>query len=56
VLDGLFEGKLTHAKWAALAKCSVDSALRDINDLLASGVLRRLAGGGRSTRYELRIK
>ena len=53
LLDGVFEGKLTNAKWAALAKCSPDTALRDINDLLARGVLRRLEGGGRSTGYEL---
>ncbi len=52
LLDG-FEGKLTNAKWAALAKCSPDTALRDINDLLARGVLHKLAGGGRSTGYGL---
>ena len=52
VLDG-FEGKLTNAKWAALGKCSADTALRDINDLLARSVLRRLEGRGRSTGYEL---
>lgn len=52
VLDGM-EGKLTNAKWAALGKCSADTALRDINDLLARGVLRRLEGGGRSTGYVL---
>nr|WP_295782376.1 Fic family protein [Rhodoferax sp.] len=52
VLDG-FEGKLSNAKWAALGKCSADTALRDINDLLARGVLRRLEGGGRSTGYVL---
>jgi Fic family protein len=52
VLDG-FEGKLTNAKWAALGKCSANTALRDINDLLAHGVLRKLEGGGRSTGYEL---
>ena len=55
VLDG-FEGKLTNAKWAALGKCSADTALRDINDLLARGVLRKLEGGGRSTGYELITK
>ena len=55
VLDG-FEGKLTNAKWAALGKCSADTALRDINDLLARGVLRKLEGGGRSTGYELCVK
>jgi Fic family protein len=52
LLDG-FDGKLTSSKWAAIAKCSPDTALRDINDLLARGVLRRMEGGGRSTGYEL---
>ena len=55
VLDG-FEGKLTNAKWAAWADCSADTALRDINDLLARGVLRKLEGGGRSTGYALCVK
>lgn len=45
--------KLTNAKWAAIARCSADTALRDINDLLARGVLRKLEGGGRSTGYML---
>ncbi len=52
VLDGM-EGKLTNARWAAIGKCSADTALRDINDLQARGVLRRLEGGGRSTGYAL---
>ena len=52
LLDG-FEGKLTSSKWAALTKCSPDTALRDINDLLARGVLRKTEGGGRSTGYAL---
>ncbi|NDP40306.1 MAG: Fic family protein [Rhodoferax sp.] len=52
LLDG-FQGKLTTAKWAAIAKCSTDTALRDISELLARGVLRKLEGGGRSTGYEL---
>lgn len=52
LLDG-FDGKLNSGKWAAVAKCSSDTALRDINDLLARGVLRRAPGGGRSTNYEL---
>lgn len=52
LLDG-FDGKLTSSKWAAIAKCSPDTALRDINDLLARGVLRKTEGGGRSTAYEL---
>ena len=55
VLDG-FEGKLSNARWAALGKCSADTALRDINDLLARGVLRKLEGGGRSTGYALCAK
>lgn len=52
LLDG-FDGKLTSSKWAAIAKCSPDTALRDINDLLARGVLRKADGGGRSSSYEL---
>jgi len=52
LLDG-FDGKLTSSKWAAISKCSADTALRDINELLARGVLRKTAGGGRSTGYEL---
>ncbi len=52
MLDG-FEGKLTSSKWAAMAKCSPDTALRDINELLVRGVLRRLEAGGRSTGYVL---
>lgn len=52
LLEG-FEGKLTTSKWAAIAKCSPDTALRDINELLARGVLRKSDAGGRSTSYEL---
>lgn len=52
LLDG-FEGKLSSSKWAALAKCSQDTALRDIDDLVRRGVLARGAGGGRSTSYSL---
>ncbi len=52
LLDG-FDGKLTSSKWAAIAKCSPDTALRDINDLLARGVLRKSNAGGRSTSYQL---
>lgn len=52
LLDG-FEGKLTSTKWAQLAKCSQDTASRDINDLINQGVLRKDAGGGRSTSYLL---
>jgi Fic family protein len=52
LLDG-FEGRLSSGKWAAIAKCSPDTALRDIGELVALGVLRKTAGGGRSTAYEL---
>ena len=52
LLDG-FEGKLTSSKWAAIAKCSPDTALRDITDLVTRGVLRKSDAGGRSTSYEL---
>ena len=52
LFDG-FEGKLTSSKWAAIAKCSPDTALRDINDLLTRGVLCKSDAGGRSTSYEL---
>ena len=50
VLDG-FEGKLTTSKWAKLAKCSQDTALRDITFLVEHGILARNPGGGRSTSY-----
>lgn len=48
-----FEGKLTSSKWAAIAECSPDTALRDINDLVERGVLRKSEAGGRSTSYEM---
>ena len=53
LLDG-FEGKLTSSKWAVIAKCSPDTALRDITDLLGRGVLMKSTSGGRSTSYELK--
>ncbi len=52
LLDG-FDGKFTSSKWAAIAKCSPDTALRDINELIARKVLRKTDAGGRSTSYEL---
>jgi len=54
LLDG-FEGKLTSSKWAAIAKCSPDTALRDITDLVERGVLMRSQASGRSTSYELKL-
>jgi Fic family protein len=52
LLDG-FDGKLTSSKWAAITKCSPDTALRDLNELVGAGVLRKSEAGGRSTSYEL---
>jgi Fic family protein len=52
LLDG-FDGKLTSSKWAQIAKCSQDTALRDIEALISMGVLDKEPGGGRSTSYAL---
>ena len=52
LLNG-FEGKLTSSKYAALAKCSQDTASRDIDDLVKQGMLVKDAAGGRSTSYSL---
>ena len=52
LLDG-FEGKLTSSKWAAMNRCSQDTANRDIRDLMDRGILVRSRAGGRSTSYEL---
>lgn len=52
LLDG-FEGKLTSSKWATIAKCSQDTATRDIQALLDQGILVKEAAGGRSTSYRL---
>lgn len=48
-----FLGKLTTSKYATLAKCSSDTALRDIRELLERGILVQNPGGGRSTSYRL---
>ena len=52
LLNG-FEGKLTTSKWAKLVKCSHDTALRDIGDLVRKKVMIKDAAGGRSTSYSL---
>lgn len=52
LLDG-FDGKLTSSKWAKIAKCSKDTAIRDINDLIRKDILQKESAGGRSTNYEL---
>jgi Fic family protein len=53
ILDG-FEGKLTSSKWAKIGKCSKDTAIRDINDLISKDILKKEEGGGRSTSYVLK--
>jgi len=50
--DGFF-GNLTTSKWAKICSCSQDTALRDINDLIAKGMLRDSGQRGRSTNYLL---
>ena len=54
LLDG-FKGKLKTSKWAKITKCSQDTALRDIKDLMKKGILKQEKSGGRSTNYELII-
>ncbi|MFZ2356841.1 MAG: Fic family protein [Candidatus Omnitrophota bacterium] len=53
LFDGL-EGVLTSSKWAKIAKCSQDTALRDILELVEKGILIKNSAGGRSTSYLLR--
>ncbi|HEX3971086.1 MAG TPA: Fic family protein [Stellaceae bacterium] len=52
LLDG-FDGKLTSSKWASIAKCSQDTAARDIDALIKFGILVKDGAGGRSTSYSL---
>ncbi|HEY1475286.1 MAG TPA: Fic family protein [Pseudolabrys sp.] len=52
LLDG-FEGNLTSSKWGQIEKCSPDTALRDITDLIARNILKKDEAGGRSTSYSL---
>lgn len=51
-----FEGKLTTQKWSKMCKCSTDSALRDINDLIKKGVMLKEGAGSRSSSYLLKLK
>jgi len=53
LLDGEFRGKLQSSKWAKICKCSQDTAIRDIKDLMEKGILQQEQQGGRSTNYEL---
>lgn len=55
LLDG-FDGRMTSSRWANICRCSPDTALRDINALLALGMLRKSASGGRSTAYEVNLE
>ena len=50
-----FEGKLNSSKWAKMTKCSSDTALRDIQDLMNKGILSKENSGGRSTNYVLNL-
>ena len=52
LLDG-FDGNLTTSKWAKIATCSSDTALRDLLDLVERRILVRNPGAGRSTSYSL---
>lgn len=52
LIDG-FDGKLTTSKWAKICKCSQDTALRDIQDLIDKRILIKQTAGGRSTNYVL---
>lgn len=55
LLDG-FEGKLTSSKWAKMTKCSQDTAIRDIQDLVSKNILEKEDSGGRNTNYTLKEK
>jgi Fic family protein len=54
LLDGNFVGKLQSSKWAKMCKCSQDTAIRDIKDLIEKGILQQEESGGRSTNYALK--
>ncbi len=54
LFDG-FTGNLTSSKWAKIGKCSQDTALRDITDLIERGILQKNSAGGRSTNYALTL-
>ncbi|MDR2473093.1 MAG: Fic family protein [Tannerella sp.] len=53
LLDGDFVGKLQSSKWAKIRKCSQDTAIRDIKNLIGKGILRQGEGSGRNTHYKL---
>ena len=51
LLDNFF-GKLTVSKYAKITKVSTDTSLRDLQDLIAKGIIVQ-EGAGRSTSYKL---
>ena len=53
MLEDDFKGNMNTSKYARLAKCSLDTALRDIQDLKSRGIFIQNPGGGRSTSYRL---
>jgi Fic family protein len=55
-LQSDFFGSLSSSKWAKMQKCSQDTALRDIQDLVVKGILKKESGGGRSTTYKLMME
>jgi Fic family protein len=56
VVNQLFDGpepELATSRYAKIANCSLDTALRDIKDLVDAGIMLRGTSGGRSTKYSL---
>lgn len=49
----IVSGKFTSGKWAKIGKCSTDTALNDIRDLVNKGLMKKNDEGGRSTNYSL---
>ena len=49
----IYEAKITTKTWASLAKCSADTALRDIHDLVGKGVLREDIPGAKRPSYSI---
>ena len=54
MLNGI-EGKMTSSKWAKMAKCSKETAIRDIHDLVSKEIMVKESAGGRSTSYRLQV-
>lgn len=51
-LDG-YEAKITSKTWASLAKCSKDTAIRDIQDLVDKEILREDIPGAKRPSYSI---